>query len=432
MADAAWARRVYEHDKRTAEICRDMQIAGFRFDVEKAQHIAHLLREAESAAHQRITQAVGYELNPLSPNQLQAAFFGTLRAPVYFRSSLTGRPSLGVDAMRGYAASARPELSDCALAVLDYRRARKLRRTYVEGIHVGLDGRVHPTWLNYGTISGRFACQGPNLMNLPQARRDPTAAIGGIRSLYVASPGHKLIYWDYSQLEMRVAAYASGDAQMIATCEGKDIHAGNAAIAFGDAFDMQAYLDGKACGKVPPALDAFRQIAKQAGFAICYGANADTVHARILAEGQQVPLRLVEAMLRSIKGAFRGYYKWQAAQLNDTIRTGYVATPLLGRRRHVGHDPDATAVMNFPIQGGAGDIENAHITQIVDQLHQEGLGAAVPLVAQVHDANVLECPDRYVDDVTEMVKLVTSQSVVFPNGREGRFPIELKVLERWQ
>jgi DNA polymerase-1 len=419
---------VYAIDKAAAEICRDMSVNGFAFDAERAAMLSASLQGAEAGARFRANEAAGIEFNPFSVKQLHHVFFTRMRAPVFFVSELTGKPSLGVDTLRAYAACKDPALQVLALAVLEVRRARKVRSTYVDRVLRELtpDHRVHPSWLNYGAISGRWACQGPNLMNLPRPENDPThGEFGGVRSVYVAPKGRKLVAFDMSQLEMRIAAYASGDPAMIAACEGSDLHAANAVIAFGEQFSL--------CSD-PVARKALRTIAKSAGFAICYMAEASTVYARIVASGQApgVKLRQVEAMLTKMRKAFHVYYSWQARGLLDCVRTGYVETPLIGRRRQLGHDPSPTEAANFPIQGGAADFMNLRIPELVRRVRAERLDALI--VAQVHDSVVHECADRHVERLSQLCHEVFEAPITIASSGKAltcTLPIDLEVSERW-
>lgn len=454
MAEVNWARRVYESDLRSAELCRAMQINGFGFDTERADAMRGLLRDAEAVARTKAEDAIGRKLAPTKTGgfktaDLEAAFFKDLRAPVLLRSELTGKPSLGVDVMRAYTGMHDPALRTLALAILEWRRARKIRGTYIDGVHVGIDGRVHPTWLNYGTVSGRFSCQAPNIMNLPRRENDPTWVLfkGGIRSLYVPRPGFVLVIFDAKQLEMRVAAYASGDEAMIAACEGADLHCENAEAAFGEVFAKLEYFE--LCRRIDAderltdaealrhaTLKALRTMAKTAGFAICYLAEAETVYAKILSTWDlptpPPTLRQVEAMLQRIKRRFRGYYRWQDERLLDTVRRGWVQSPILGRRRWLGHEPSPTENANFPIQSGAADLMNARLPAIHDVMLRDYPEAM--LVAQVHDSGVFEVRETQARGFLSMCEeIFTAPIAIASSGVElwPSFPIDGEISERW-
>lgn len=432
------AERVYAVDKRSAELCSRMSSRGFAFDTERAKEIAAALRDSEKRSLSEADDAVGRRIvrtkdrggkgEGISTKDLQRAFFEDLKAPVFFRSELTNQPSLGINAMRGYAASQRPELRRLALAVLEYRRARKIRSTYVEAVHVEQDGRVHPVWQNYGAVSGRFSCADPNLMNLPRSSTDPTAKThaGGVRSLYRARPGYRLVVFDKKQLEMRIAAYASGDEAMIATCESEDLHSSNAIILFGEAFER---LDPK---RDAIAHKQMRTAAKSAGFAVCYLAEAETVYARIVADGLAITLRQVEAMLSRLKRGFKTYYTWQEDRLLRCIRLGYTDTPILGRQRWLGHEPLPTECANFPIQGGAADVMNDLLPPLTAAIEKECSGSGI--VAQVHDSAVYEVRERDVARCREMCYDWNMKPIaISSSGRVLRpvLGIDLEDAERW-
>jgi DNA polymerase I-like protein with 3'-5' exonuclease and polymerase domains len=425
--EQGWAERVYLADKEVARLCTKMQQAGFGFDPERAKTLSDMLRGLETEARSKAELAAGRKIKGgkgggFGNNDLKKLFFEELRAPVYARSKLTGNASLGVDVMRAYAAGARQDLRDLANAILDWRRARKIRVTYIDNITLGSDGRVHPTWLSYGAVSGRLACRGPNLMNLPRKSTDPTYTLikGGIRSLYRASrPGWVIFGFDCSQLEMRVCAYASGDDMMIAACESDDMHSANAIALFGDAFTLETDPDTRSM---------LRTLAKTSGFAAAYLADATTVHARLLASGVNVKLRQVEAMLRRLKSKARGYYAWQEARLLDAIRNGYVDEPILGRRRYLGHDPRPTEVANFPIQAGAAAHMNTRLPLLAKRLYDE-FGALC--VAQVHDAGYFEIPEWAVARAEQIAIEIFTAPQNFGAGRLASLPIDMGADERW-
>lgn len=426
VADWGSHASIYAIDKVTAGACTAMARTGFAFDAERARDFAEQLSREIDQASLTIAEAVGRPVKPLSPKDLGQAFFQDLRAPVYYRSALTGRPSLGVEAMRGYAASSRRELAKAALAVLNYRRLRKVRSTYIVRplalLEESPDGRIHPGWLNYGTVSGRWSCQDPNLCNLPRKENDPTYGWGGIRSLYRARDGMVLVAFDAMQLEMRVAAYTSGDAAMIAACESQDLHASNAAVIWPQVFPTaEAGLR-----------DTLRQLAKSAGFAVCYLAEAPTVYGRIVADGKiDVTLPQVEAMLQKLRRGFAGYFKWQEARLLDVIREGFVREWVTGRCRWLGHEPAPTEAANYPIQGGAAGILNTRLPLICERLARE-----VPLarlVASVYDSGVFEVPEAQAQQVAEICREIFEAPVLLHStGLHGKFPIEIKISERWK
>lgn len=437
MTILRWAATVYAQDKICAELCTRMAQVGFGFDRTEGRRMSERLLALEHEARDRADRAAGRPLartksGGFGTKDLLTAFFDDLGAPIYIRSEITRKPSLKSVALRYYASNQRSDdqgraLRELSLAVLDVRRLRKTRVTYIDNCPVQDDERVHPSWLNYGAVSGRFACQQPNLMNLPTKRTDPTIEWsaehkplnGGVRGLYRAAAGMRLVIFDAKQLEMRVAAFASGDPTMIAACAARDLHASNAEIIFGEAF--RAGNDSKRY--------ALRNLAKQAGFACCYLATAETVWARLLAEGEAVPLQQVQALLRRLHREFAGYFAWQDQRLLRCIKDGFTSTPILGRRRWLGHDPSPTECANFPIQGGAADLMNIRLPMVDSTLRNRIPGAR--LVAQVHDSGVFEVPTEAVAEAKAICSEVFEAPIVIA-GREASFPIDVEDSERWK
>lgn len=580
--DLAEEMSVYEQDKVSAELCKGMQVAGFRFDREKARWLKRKLRKVERTVQRKANRLFDHDLNLMSHLQLRKAFFEELGAPVFFKSEKTSMPALNVNALRAYAAlgnlavarrvSDLDKLNKLSDYVLTIRKARKARSTYIDAIVTDSDGRVHPVWQSYGAVSGRFSCvaegtlvetdrgrvpiesvrQGdsvycyvrgklalrqvtwagctgtkrvsrvrwrnlgsrvvghvdltkdhrvmlangkwrvagqlkrgdkvmalsgsriegggparastpervpdtrmilsvtptlksvrvydlsvdeahnfianeicvhncarPNIMNLPRPENDPVAEFGGIRSLYIAAPGKVLVAFDFSQLEMRIAAYVSGDEVMIAACESSDLHAANAGIIFGESFKK---LDKK---KDEDEYNKLRNLAKQSGFAVAYMAGAPTVYARIIAAGIPITLMQTETMLKNMRRAFKAYYAYQEELLLQTIRLAYVRIPISNRKRWLGHAPKPPECANTPIQGGAAGVMNIVLPRIERQLMP---GAA--LVAQVHDAAYFEVPKRYASEVLALCNYETSQPFEI-NGRKVVFPTDAKEGERW-
>jgi DNA polymerase-1 len=434
---------VYEIDKRSAEVCRDMQVIGFGFDLERALELSSHLQKIELATTDECCEIIGRPLKVRSGKDLHRAFIKELGAPIYFRSEKTGEPSLGVDTLRAYTVLPDERIAKLASAILKVRRARKLRSTYIDNAPVNpITGRIHPVWQAYGAVTGRWSCADPNLMNLPRAETDLTYALGGIRSLFVPKEGYVLVVFDMSQLEMRVAAFASGDPVMIAATESSDLHSANAKLIFEAEFDVARYAklayddDHKQLADADKPefkrLKALRTLAKSSGFAVSYGASATTVHQRLLAAGASVPLRRVEIMLRKLKRLFKHYYGWSEQNVAEAARTEHIATPITGRQRWVGSNPEPTECMNFPIQGGAADLMNQYLPILRDRVKHESPKSN--LVAQVHDSGVFEVPESDVEIVRRLqrdvmqtpIKISSSGKDLFP-----AFPIDQKVTARW-
>lgn len=173
-------------------------------------------------------------------------------------------------------------------------------------------------------------------------------------------------------------------------------------------------------------------MSKNFSFAVAYLAEAETVFARIIAQGGTVKLRAVEAAIRKLRSAFRHYFEWQSKQLLLCIKRGYVESPILGRRRWLGHDPQATEAANFPIQSGAADVMNDRLPLICDRITQESPLSG--LVAQVHDSGNFEVLEKDVDKCEAIIRDVMAIEVAIASSGELLsmiMPIDVERSVRW-
>lgn len=427
---------IYQKDKEVYKVAIAMQMNGFLFDVEEAQKRRAKLVELEAGARARVEEALGRPIKStktggISTFDLHQAVFKEIRAPMLFKSMRTGKPSLDINAMRGYAASHRPKVRAFALAELERRRAQKLRSTYIDKTLASLDERRRAfiAWRSTGTISGRWSSK---LQQLPRAANDPTIVWGkdesgedvivggGIRSLYIAPPGYKIVSFDASQGEMRVAAYISGDPVMIGACESSDLHSANAEIVWGDAFRLGSKRAKK----------DFRQLAKNFGFAICYLAEAGTVYANIIANGKDANLREIEVAIRKLRGKFAVYFRWQEKRLLEIMKSGYAYSPIIGRRRYLSHSPRPTEAANYHVQSGLADVINEKLVAISDRLCYGDIDAK--LVAMVHDSITAEIKDEDVETYQKEVNEIIAQPIYFPSsGVSAVFPVDWHVGQTW-
>lgn len=427
-------QQVYDSDVRASALCKDLQVCGFGFDKVKALELTEFCKKGEEQARARVEEAVGHPIKRTAAggfSKLNEVFFGELRAPKYYYSALTGRPSLDGLALSAYASSRDDRLRNAALGLLDWRSFRKIRKTYLENVKTGPDGRVHPSWFWYGAISGRWAARGVPLMTLPRLENDPTAELGGVRTVYIAEEGKVLVAFDCAQLEIRVAAYASGDKNMISHVLSGDVHAMRAGILFGKGFTELP--------KKSFEWTVLRNITKTFGLAVNYLAEANKVHSTIvstwpkeLSDQGRSPLtmRECEIAVAKLKRGLLDYFRWQDQRLLDCIRTGYTTSPILGRRRWLGFDPSPTECANFPIQSGAADIMNERLPRIWDLVQDRIPNSKI--VAQVHDSGVFEVPENKVDETVAIFKEVFDEPVRFEtSGLSAQFPVDVKASQRW-
>lgn len=456
-------RSVYEHDKLLGMQGKGMQTVGFRVDRKRRRLISIKLKLRAAALKGRMrTLSRRPNFAPTKLGEVRHVLFNVLKAPM-LNPTATGLASTSnatLETIRtGGAGTLRSGPADTkeasgpinnktretkaglfAEALLRWRVAEKIKGTYINAVSIHADGRAHYNWRPYGTVSGRYSCR------LQSCPRWSSAIEDRAREMYIASPGNILVYFDLSQAEARFAANLSGDANFIETCK-KDVHTGNAKILFPDPVAQEQLArdsKGKYCPKhgETPVIGAtcncgkpFRDIAKNAGFAVAYLAEAPTVFAYLRAHGFPVELSSVETMLDALKASYRRYYEYVAENVAFCERNGYLRTAVTGRIRWFGYHPKAQEIANFPIQSGIADVMNTRLL-----LLQQWLVRDTPrtlLVGQIHDAAILDTPIADVPIVKKLIEdlwiepVRLEPSVVCREAREFFLPAEIKTGRRW-
>ncbi len=465
QGDLASEMDVYAGDLDRAAICRDMATTGFAFDQKLADELAGQLKARAGALLGKMRALLGRpNFHPARPSDLRAALFGQLKIkPIAITATgLASTASGTLEAVKS------PETRAGKLAdlILRWRATQKTRSTFIEKIKPHKDGRIHPSWKSFGTVTGRFSCARPNLMNLPRWSR---ALENRVRELYCAAPGHVLIYFDLAQSEMRMAAYLSGDENFIKSCESGDVHTANAKILFPDAIDiLERDPKGKDCPRHrEEGGDArgecscgkpFRDVAKNAGFGILYQADSETIFKFLRSKGfEDVTLRDVEAMFTQVHQTYARYYEFCHENWSFCKQHGHLREFFSKRVRWFGWYPSITDTANYPVQGGIAALMNERLSRIHPQLPR---GAR--FVAQIHDACIIEAkggiklvpkmgkdgkpklskdgrPETYkapsgkaAEGTWELINSVWAQKIVTPTtGREWQMPIDLKIGKRW-
>ena len=264
-------------------------------------------------------------------------------------------------------------------AVLDYRQLAKLKSTYVDGLMkvIAPDGRIHTSFQNTVTATGRLSSTEPNLQNIPVR----TELGAELRKMFVAPEGKVLVDADYSQIELRLLAHIAGDEHMIAAFRsGEDIHTVTASQVFG----------------VPPesVTHEMRRRAKAVNFGIVYGISDFSL-------SQDIGVTRAEAKeyMEKYFEKYSGVHAYMTRVVEQAKENGWVST-LMGRRRWLPELKSSNfnlrsfgerVALNMPIQGTAADIIKLAMIKVRDKLLSEGLEAR--LVLQVHDELIVECPE---------------------------------------
>lgn len=406
-------RAVYEHDRKLAAVCREMQRVGIGVDEERKSILSSQLeiRRIELRAEMCIILKDPH-FAPGKLDHVRHALFTKLGAS-YVKTTPKGQASTANETLEGLRMSGNETRAAFATALLTWRLAGKVKSTYLDAVELHpRTRRAHYNWKPFGTVSGRLSCR------LQSAPRYTVLGTAGppearIREIYVPRPGHTFVYYDVSQAEMRLAAFCSGDPVFMKACEG-DVHTNNAK----NVFPQAAHLAGT------KEFKKYRDIAKNLGFAISYCAEAEKVYITLRSKGFDVSYRAVELILDKLRSAYRVYYRWVDANLAAVRRTGHLRSPFLGRIRWLGWYPKITDVANYPIQSGLADIVNMRTIE----LGKTWLGEY--LVAQVHDACIYDVPKELVAEARALISDVWARPIDTAGGALI-LPIDLKTGGRW-
>jgi len=378
---------VYEEiDAPLVPVLARMEDAGVKIDTAALAQMSQQLERAIDAKAQDIYQRCGMEFNINSPKQLGDVLFNKLALPIPFKYGKGKKISTAVDVLENLAAD-----HDVPRLVLDYRQLTKLKSTYVDALPILIrnrSGRLHTTFGQTGTATGRLSSTNPNLQNIPIR----TELGREIRAAFIAEPGNVLLAADYSQIELRLLAHFSKDKLLVeAYRRGDDIHTLTASQVFG----------------VPPLMvtPEHRRAAKVVNFGIVYGLSPFGL-------SQQLGIEPGDAR-RFIDAYFEKYAGVRAfidATLEQARRDQYVKT-LFGRVRPI---PDINSknanlrgfaertAVNTPLQGTAADLIKLAMIRIDDEVLKLGLKSRMTL--QVHDELVFEVPENEVDSMKSLVR----------------------------
>ena len=366
------------------EVLREMEKAGVRVDAEKLKQAEQVLTVELNQLEQRIYDLAGEKININSPRQVGELLFDKLKLDTKAKKSKTGQYSTSEEVL-----VALKDRHAIVGLILDFRAAQKLINTYISALpgYIAEDGKIHTTYNQTVTATGRLSSSNPNLQNLPiRSERGRF-----IREAVIPDEGCRFLSADYSQIELRLMAHFSQDAHMLAAFRnGQDIHAATAARIYGLPIE-QITKDQ-------------RRKAKTANFGIIYGISAFGL-------AQQLDCSRAEAkqLIDDYFAAFPSVIRYIESQKELARQRGYAET-LFGRKRYLPdiNSQNATVrsfaernAVNAPIQGTAADIIKMAMVSIHRRLKAEGLQAQ--MIMQVHDELNFNVPVAEVDRVREIV-----------------------------
>ncbi len=386
VEQAGLAKLYEEMDLPLVPVLARMEAAGVKIDTTAlAKMSTELEREAAGKARE-IYEVAGMEFNVGSPRQLGDVLFNRMNLPKPVKYGKGRTISTAVDVLEELA-----ENHPIARMVLDYRQVTKLKSTYVDALPALVDpatGRLHTTFAQTGTATGRLSSANPNLQNIPIR----TELGRGIRAAFIAEPGHVLLTADYSQIELRLLAHFSRDPLLVeAYRRGDDIHTLTASQVFG----------------VPPLMVTpdHRRQAKVVNFGIVYGLSAFGLSQQLGIETSEAKLFIANYFEK-----YKGVRAFIDKTLDEARRDMNVRT-LFGRVRPI---PDINSrninqrgfaertAVNTPLQGTAADLIKIAMIRIDAALRERGLKSRMTL--QVHDELVFEVPENEVEIMQPLVR----------------------------
>ncbi len=376
-------RVFYEVELPLIPVLVDMELTGVYFDVSYLKDLSLKYKKKMDELSKKIYKLASETFNINSSSQV-ARIFEKLGIKTS-RKTRTGRVSTSASVLEELAGE-----YEIASLILEYRKYQKLKSTYVDALPKLVNPktmRVHTSYNQTGTATGRLSSSNPNLQNLP--KRDDEG-----REVRKAIAPQKSGWWimsaDYSQIELRVLAHFSGDSNLIK--------------AFTEDLDIHRMTAGKVFGVPEEKVDEnMRRVGKMVNFSIIYGVTPYGLSARL-----KVPVKDAQRMIESYFQLYPGVKEFIIKTIKEAEKTGKVRT-LFGRKREIPQirsknknirSEGERLAINSPIQGTAADI----IKLAMINIHKRLKGYKTKMIMQVHDELVFEVPDYEIEEVKKIVK----------------------------
>lgn len=384
-------------------VLTDMEWTGVRIDTAELGAMSRRLTERLDDLGRRCHELAGTEFNIGSPNQVGEVLFEKLNIDPKAKKTKTGAWSTTEEILEGYR-----NASPLVGMILEWRGLKKLLATYIDALPKLINprtGKIHTTFNQTVTATGRISSTNPNLQNIP-IRTDEGREI---RRAFIADPGDIIVSADYSQIELRLMADMSRDPAMVeAFIQGEDIHRATAAKIY----------------RVPieEVTDDQRRHAKTANFGIIYGISAFGLSQRL-----GIPRGQAKNLIDGYLATYPGVAKYMNDAIERARNDGYVTT-VMGRRRYLPEINSRNAVVrgyaernaiNAPLQGSAADIIKVAMVDIAREMDRRGMRSR--MIIQVHDELVFNVVPDELDALIEMV------SRLMAGAYRSAVPLEVSV-----
>lgn len=378
-----------------------MEWCGARIDVAELKRLSGELGKRLAALEQEAYELAGRPFNVSSPLQVGTILFEEMQIDPKAKRTKGGAWSTAEDVLEKYA-------NDVPLVrlILDIRALRKLLATYVDSLPKLINprtGKLHTTYNQTATATGRLSSTNPNLQNIPIRTADGR----DIRRAFVPDPGDIMLSADYSQIELRLMADMSGDPEMVgAFLSGADIHRATAAKIYHE--DLADVTDDQ------------RRKAKTANFGIIYGISAFGLSERL-----GIPRAEAKELIEGYLATYPKVAEYMQQSIEDARRDGFVST-IMGRKRYLPDIASRSAAVrgyaernaiNAPLQGSAADIIKVAMVAVDAEIRRRGLRSR--MILQVHDELIFNVVP---DELAEMQELVVR---LMEGAYKGRVPMEV-------
>ncbi len=367
------------------QVLFDMEKQGVCVDLDTLHALSKKYNSEISELVEKIYELAGERFNVNSTQQLGKILFEKLKIATGAKKTKESKSyKTTAEELEKYA-----EDSEIVRLLLRYRKIQKINSTYIEGFKPLIkNGKVHTTYNQSNTQTGRLSSVNPNLQNIPIRTEEGRE----LRKLFKAKEGNVLVDADYSQIELRLLAHFSGCKELIqAYCDEKDIHATTAS----QVFDVP----------LEKVTSEMRREAKAVNFGIIYGISAFG-----LAKDLHISTKKAQDYINRYFDNYSDVKTYMNANVETANQNGYVST-LLGRRRVINEIKSSNfnirsfgerAAMNMPLQGSSADIIKIAMLNVYNKLKTGGYKAQ--LVLQVHDELVIDCPEEEANDVANILK----------------------------
>ena len=395
-----------EIDLPMIKVLSEVEQNGALIDPEVLRIQSNNLGQRISGLEEKAFSEAGKEFNLASTKDLREIFFEEMNMPV-MKKTPGGQPSTDESVLQDLARD-----YELPKILLEHRTLAKLKNTYTDSLPEQISpktGRIHTSYLQAVTTTGRLSSADPNLQNIPIKTEEGRM----IRNAFVAPKGQKLLSIDYSQIELRIMAHLSKDEGMIKAFQnGEDIHSATAAEVFGNPGEVASEED--------------RRSAKAINFGLIYGMSAFG-----LGKALGIPRNMAQEYIDSYFAKYPGVKLYMEQTKEIAREKGFVET-LYGRRLylpgiHSGRTRQAAerAAINAPMQGTAADIMKIAMINIQDWLEKENIKAK--MILQVHDEVILEVANKEADSVATKISEIMSKAATLSVPLE----VESGIADNW-